>query len=202
MAPALPLITSQVIDLFRQLDEDGDGAVSRLEFRRVLPLMGYDASDTEAIDDLFDDLDLDGSGAIAYEELKELLTVDRLAERGIELAAVLQDGALGEIEVTAKNKNSLRGGDVTIRRGEGREASIAALQTQLWSTAGKVRRDGSVAAPQTLIRDPYASSRSPPLKSLFETLTPHLAASPSAHPRRTGRTPPCPPTHTTIHIHR
>jgi len=129
---------AKVIDLFRQLDEDGDGAVSRLEFRRVLPLMGYDASDTEAIDDLFDDLDLDGSGAIAYEELKELLTVDRLAERGIELAAVLQDGALGEIEVTAKNKNSLRGGDVTIRRGEGREASIAALQTQLWSTAGKV----------------------------------------------------------------
>ena len=117
---ALMTGAGKVITLFKQLDEDRDGSVSKAEFRRALPLLGYDGSNTDAIDSVFDELDLDGSGEIRYDELKALLTVDRLADRGMELAAVLQDGALGEITATAKNRHSLRHGDVRERRGEGR----------------------------------------------------------------------------------
>ncbi len=135
---ALMTGAGKVITFFQQLDTDGDGAVTKAEFRRALPLLGYDASDTGAIDDLFDELDLDLSGELRYEELKELLTMDRLAERGLELAAALQDGALGEIETTAKNRHSLRHGDVTERRGEQRQASVDAMRETLWQSAGKV----------------------------------------------------------------
>ena len=127
-----------MISLFKQLDEDRDGSVSKAEFRRALPLLGYDGSNTDAIDSVFDELDLDGSGEIRYDELKALLTVDRLADRGMELAAVLQDGALGEITATAKNRHSLRHGDVRERRGEGRQASIDALREALTQSAGRV----------------------------------------------------------------
>ena len=127
-----------MISLFKQLDEDRDGSVSKAEFRRALPLLGYDGSNTDAIDNVFDELDLDGSGEIRYDELKALLTVDRLADRGMELAAVLQDGALGEIAATAKNRHSLRHGDVRERRGEGRQASIDALREALTQSAGRV----------------------------------------------------------------
>ena len=135
---ALMTGAGKVITLFKQLDEDRDGSVSKAEFRRALPLLGYDGSNTDAIDSVFDELDLDGSGEIRYDELKALLTVDRLADRGMELAAVLQDGALGEITATAKNRHSLRHGDVRERRGEGRQASIDALREALTQSAGRV----------------------------------------------------------------
>ncbi|KOO40407.1 hypothetical protein Ctob_015365 [Chrysochromulina tobinii] len=135
---ALMTGAGKVITLFKQLDEDRDGSVSKAEFRSALPLLGYDGSNTDAIDSVFDELDLDGSGEIRYDELKALLTVDRLADRGMELAAVLQDGALGEITATAKNRHSLRHGDVRERRGEGRQASIDALREALAQSAGRV----------------------------------------------------------------
>jgi hypothetical protein len=137
----------KVITLFKQLDEDRDGSVSKAEFRSALPLLGYDGSNTDAIDSVFDELDLDGSGEIRYDELKALLTVDRLADRGMELAAVLQDGALGEITATAKNRHSLRHGDVRERRkAEEVEEAEAAAEAKVARKAVAAEAEAARAA--------------------------------------------------------
>ena len=38
----------RVIDLFREWDEDGDGTVSKKEFRKAMPLLGFDAPRAQA----------------------------------------------------------------------------------------------------------------------------------------------------------
>ena len=58
----------KVLDLLHRLDTNGDRTVSKSEFRHSLPLMGFDASQTEVIDAVFDELDEDGSGTIEFEE--------------------------------------------------------------------------------------------------------------------------------------
>jgi len=63
---------TRVIDLFREWDDDGDGVVSKKNFRRAMPLLGLHASRVQ-IDSLFDIFDLDSSGYIAYEELNAQL---------------------------------------------------------------------------------------------------------------------------------
>jgi len=96
----------RIIDMFRALDRDGDGTVSRAEFEALLPLLKLDSSSHMAMDELFTEIDTDGSGQIDYEELyKQLrLGID------VELVAELQAGAVGEIEVSSKNAISLRKG--------------------------------------------------------------------------------------------
>ena len=85
----------RVIDIFRMLDKDGDGTVTRDEFcKRMVQLgAGYVLSDQVA--NLFEEIDEDGSGEINYLEL------NRRLRRGnaITLARELRDGALGEIEL-------------------------------------------------------------------------------------------------------
>ena len=84
-----------MIDIFRMLDKDGDGTVTRDEFcKRMVQLgAGYVLSDQVA--SLFEEIDEDGSGEINYLEL------NRRLRRGnaITLARELRDGALGEIEL-------------------------------------------------------------------------------------------------------
>ena len=62
----------RVIDLFKEWDEDGDGTVSKKEFRRAMPMLKFEAP-RKAIDALFDSWDPDGSGYIEYKELNNLL---------------------------------------------------------------------------------------------------------------------------------
>ena len=69
---SLGLHQAQLVRIFREWDEDGDGCVSRHEFRRAMPMLGLRASRDE-IDELFDSLDQDNSGTIEYHELKDLL---------------------------------------------------------------------------------------------------------------------------------
>ena len=96
----------RVIDLFRKLDANGDGKVTGVEFRRVLPLMASGASEAvpfgEAdVDSLFALLDRDGSGSIEYSELHERL------RQGLSVALdkKLQAGAVG-FDLEAKNRSS------------------------------------------------------------------------------------------------
>ena len=91
----------KVINLFREWDEDGDGTVSKKEFRKAMPMLGLNVPKKE-IDALFDSWDPDGSGTI---EMKEL---ERALRRGseIQLGAEMQAGAAGKIELSAKNKIS------------------------------------------------------------------------------------------------
>ena len=69
---SLGLHQAQLVRIFREWDEDGDGCVSRHEFRRAMPMLGLRASGDE-IDELFDSIDQDNSGTIEYHELKDYL---------------------------------------------------------------------------------------------------------------------------------
>ncbi len=62
----------RVIDLFREWDENGDGKVTKKEFRQALPLLGLDAAKTD-MDALFDEWDKDKTGSITFDELNKLL---------------------------------------------------------------------------------------------------------------------------------
>ena len=69
---ALSKNAGRVIDLFREWDADGDGNVSKKEFRKAMPKLGFDVP-TKDIDALFDSFDPDGSGSIDFTELKKML---------------------------------------------------------------------------------------------------------------------------------
>ena len=97
---------SRVIDIFRSFDRDESGTVSAAEFKAALPLLlGLDAREVSpAMDALFARIDEDGSGTLEYAELHKLLRQGA----SIELATELRDGAMGEIERTAKNNIATR----------------------------------------------------------------------------------------------
>ena len=96
----------KVIDVFRDIDANGDGFVSKKEFRRVLPVLGVSSTSEAECDALFDELDTDHSGKIDYREMNSKLRVgqDELID------ASLQAGAAGVIDVVSVNKHALRGG--------------------------------------------------------------------------------------------
>ena len=68
----------RVIDLFREWDEDGSGAVDKKEFRKAMPMLGLEVPKKE-IDALFDSWDPDGSGSLTLKEL------DKKLRRGAEV---------------------------------------------------------------------------------------------------------------------
>lgn len=62
----------RVVALFNSWDKDGDGTITKAEFRRALPELGMWA-DPEDIDELFDSFDSDGGGSISFRELNRML---------------------------------------------------------------------------------------------------------------------------------
>jgi len=62
----------RVLDLFREWDKNGDGEISKKEFRDAMPLLGMDLP-TKAIDELFDQYDPDKSGVMEFAELQRML---------------------------------------------------------------------------------------------------------------------------------
>ena len=103
---ALVMQLSRVLDLFREWDDDADGTVSEIEFRRALPMLGLKV-ERDVAERLFATFDEDRSGSISYEELHAKLG-RRVTD--VEIDAALKPGALGEIKLDAKNKFALRGG--------------------------------------------------------------------------------------------
>ena len=69
---ALKKNAARVIDLFREWDENGDGNVSKQEFRRAMPMLGLDVPDDE-VDKLFDEFNQDGGNDIGLGEMQKLL---------------------------------------------------------------------------------------------------------------------------------
>ena len=63
----------KLIDLFREWDEDGNGAIDKKEFRKAVAALGYDAPKRE-VNKAFDALDDSGDGFIEYGELKAALS--------------------------------------------------------------------------------------------------------------------------------
>ena len=72
----------RVIDLFREWDTDGDGTVSKREFRKAMPALGLHAPARD-VDELFDSFDTDGSGTVNFRELNSLLRRDVKTERKV-----------------------------------------------------------------------------------------------------------------------
>ena len=93
----------RVIDLFREWDEDGDGTISKKEFRKAMPLLGFDAP-RATVDQVFDSFDPDGGGAISIDELNKAL------RRGgeVKLSADLQAGSKGKIGTVSTTKIAVR----------------------------------------------------------------------------------------------
>ena len=98
----------RVIDLFREWDSDGSGTVSKKEFAKAMPELGFDASEQD-VSALFDSMDPDGSGALSLDELNKQLR----RGAGVELDAKLKPGAKGKIETKSQSKHALRKGKQT-----------------------------------------------------------------------------------------
>ena len=109
LTEALATQMARVIDLFREWDDDENGLVSKLEFRRALPMLGLKV-DRLVAEQLFDSFDEDRSGEISYGELNSKLHASLMAKAGIELDDALKAGAMGKIETESKNKFALRTG--------------------------------------------------------------------------------------------
>ncbi len=62
----------RILDLFREWDADGDGEISKKEFRKAMPKLGFEVP-LNVIDELFDSADPDGSGVIDLKELQKML---------------------------------------------------------------------------------------------------------------------------------
>ena len=103
MRDALSRTAIRVIDLFHEWDDDNSGTVSRAEFRKAMPMLGFFVPRAE-LDALFDEWDLDKSGSIEIGELSTLL------RRGgeVELDPSLMPGGAGEIELGIDQKYALR----------------------------------------------------------------------------------------------
>ena len=78
---ALAKNAGKIVTLFRQMDEDGDGTVSKEEFRNVDTLLDIGDIPDTILDELFDDWDPDGSGSIELDELNQLLRNEGLARK-------------------------------------------------------------------------------------------------------------------------
>ena len=77
---ALRRSSVNLINMFQRWDEDSNGVIDRVEFRRAVRALGFDAVDfpDSAIDAVFDEFDEDGSGSLDYMELaQELAKVEK-----------------------------------------------------------------------------------------------------------------------------
>ena len=128
LTEALALQMARVIDLFREWDDDGNGLVSKVEFRRALPMLGLKV-DRMIAEQLFDSFDEDRSGEISYDELQSKLRSAMMARAGIELDDALKAGAMGEIVLESKNK-------IALRTGPAENISAALGQTQIVTGEG------------------------------------------------------------------
>lgn len=96
---ALSRSSSTCLDLFALFDEDGNGEISKKEFRKAIRGFGFKATNLE-IDAVFDQLDfVDQSGTLSYLELNRTLrTKDPLPE----------DATAREIAISAHMQHPLR----------------------------------------------------------------------------------------------
>jgi len=75
---------SRVIDFFKAIDANGDGKITRAEWRHALPNLGFAAGGAAAVDELYDTFDLDGDGLLEFRELHTILRYEarRLGVKG------------------------------------------------------------------------------------------------------------------------
>ena len=70
----------KLIDMFREWDDDGNGAIDKKELRQAVAALGYEAPKKD-VDALFDQIDDNANGWIEFEELKKALTFRPVPKR-------------------------------------------------------------------------------------------------------------------------
>ena len=130
----------KVVDVFRELDMDGDGEVTKADFYERLQELGAEDFVTrhhsllkEEIDRIFDEIDHNGNGRIGYDELKAMLR----RNKHVKLTRSLRDGSV-RFDVEARNRCALRA-DVSERRIEAadlREATLDEMRLAMMEGAG------------------------------------------------------------------
>ena len=122
----------KLIDLFREWDDDGNGALDKKEMRQAIAALGYDAPKKE-IDKFFGSIDADGNGWIEFGELKAALK-----EKAVKQAtAELQKKKKKEEAETAKKpmqteepEVSAEGADEELRADKDLFEAVAAANTE------------------------------------------------------------------------
>jgi vacuolar protein 8 len=107
----------KLLDIFRDLDVNGDGSITMQEFIQRSVEKGIDESKTGDLGKLFEEIDVNSDRAIAYSELRKMLR----AIRKIDLPAQLRPGGAGPVELEAKNATALRGDGSRTLPGQARE---------------------------------------------------------------------------------
>ena len=102
----------KLIDLFRDWDDNGDGAIDKKEFRKAIAALGYDVKKKEA-DAAFDMLDDTGDGFIEYGELKTALS--KHSKKAKSKAPPVKKQASKGVDVTAEDGDVAGTGEGTSR---------------------------------------------------------------------------------------
>ena len=170
-----------VLTLFREWDDDSSQTISKREFRRALPVLGLSVEPADA-DALFEAFDTDGSGEIDYNELAKQLRPGMAALQGVELDEALKDGAMGEIELEAKNRLAVRTHARDGSEGPALEASVEAMKKAMVSQCTRVvdffrtldvNGDGTVARSEFAAALPvlgFGSDGRDAIEALFDQL--------------------------------
>ena len=88
---------ARAIELFKKGDVDGDGLISRSEFRKAAPALGLQGFVPLELDALFDTWDKDGSGELSFREFFRLM---RFSERNKNTGPPAASKAKPKIEVS------------------------------------------------------------------------------------------------------
>ena len=83
-----------LIDLFREWDDDGNGALDKKEWRKGFATLGYDAPQKD-VDAIFDSINEDGNGFVEFSELKVALSGKRIRAKAAEAKAKEKRASLG-----------------------------------------------------------------------------------------------------------
>jgi hypothetical protein len=125
---ALSKSAVKVVDLFKDWDKDGNGKVSKEEFRKAMGLLGFSVP-AEDIDALFDSWDPDGSGVLSMGELDKQLSEHK-----------------AQLEAQRKARALKRTQTASVKRLEDGEIDEAAARIAAVRNAQAERRERAAAA--------------------------------------------------------
>jgi len=123
----------RVIDLFRDWDENGDGAVSKDEFYQGMVALGLEVARSET-NELFDSFDVDGSGLIDFREMNKML---RKRARPTKLSPLRRDPLAAQMPPGPARP-------VTGLVGVGSSGALTTTKSSSWLEATQARVNGMV----------------------------------------------------------
>ena len=137
----------RVIDLFREWDDDGNGVISKKEFRQGLRAMDIDEelATREDLDALFDSFDEDKGGTIEYNELNKALRRGDKEEEELrrQLHERMQAGAFRPSPSASRGGSPARARPTSLYGGGAPAGSSLSLDLEPQTVWGGVARDAT-----------------------------------------------------------